>query len=103
MFCGGCYRPTDAWVHLRDAGPFETYSVSCLDTDARRITEPILVGVVSIDGASPKMGMMHYFGEMAKDEIRIGMRVKAKWRGPRDRGGGGLDIAYFRPLREGEG
>ena len=103
MFCEECYRPTDAWVYLRDTGTIETYSVSYLDTDARRITEPILVGVVSIDGASPKMGMMHYFGEMSKDEIRIGMRVKAKWRAPRDRVGSVLDIVYFRPLREGEG
>ena len=103
MFCEECYRPTDAWVVLRDTGTIETYSISYLDTDARRITEPILVGVVSIDGASPKMGMMHYFGEMSKDEIRIGMRVKATWRAPKDRVGSVLDIQYFRPLREGEG
>ena len=30
---------------------------------------PILIGVISIDGAYPKpMGFMHYFGEMTKDE-----------------------------------
>lgn len=103
MFCEECYRPTDAWVYLRDTGTIETYSVSYLDTDARRITEPILVGVVSIDGASPGMGMMHYFGEMSKDDIRIGMRVKAKWRASRDRVGSVLDIEYFRPLPEGKG
>ncbi len=101
MFCEECYRPTDAWVYVRDTGTIETYSISYLDTDARRITEPILVGVVSIDGASPKMGMMHYFGEMSKDDIRIGMRVQAKWRAARDRTGSVLDIEYFRPMRGG--
>jgi len=101
MFCEECYRPTDAWVYVRDTGTIETYSISYLDTDARRITEPILVGVVSIDGASPKMGMMHYFGEMSKDDIRIGMRVQAKWREARDRTGSVLDIEYFRPMRGG--
>ena len=64
--------------------------------------DPILVGVVSLDGASPKMGMMHYFGEMTKDEIRIGMRVKAAWKPREDRHGSVLDILYFRPLRGGE-
>ena len=103
MFCEECYRPTDAWVYVKDTGKVETYSISYLDTDARRITKPILVGVVSIDGASPGMGMMHYFGEMTKDEIRIGVRVKAKWRAPDRRVGSVLDIEYFRPLREGEG
>ncbi len=102
MFCEECFRPTDEWMYVKDSGTIETYSVSYLDRDARRITEPILVGVVSIDGASPKMGMMHYFSEMTKDEIRIGMRVKAKWKPPEQRVGGVLDIEYFRPLREGE-
>lgn len=103
MFCEDCFRPTDAWTVVRDTGTIETFSISYLDTDAKRIAEPILVGVVSIDGASPKMGLMHYFGEMTKDEIRIGMRVKAEWKPPSERVGSVLDIRYFRPLREGEG
>jgi len=102
MFCEECFRPTDTWTYIRDTGTIETYSVSYLDTDAKRISEPILVGVVSLDGASPKMGMMHFFGEMTKDEIRIGMRVRAVWRPPEERKGSVLDIRYFRPLREGE-
>src|SRR5207245_3986398 len=96
------FRPTDEWNFVHDTGTIETFSVSYLDTDAKRITEPILVGVVSLDGASPKMGMMHYFGEMTKEEIRIGMRVKAEWKPPTERRGSVLDIRYFRPLREGE-
>jgi hypothetical protein len=102
MFCEECFRPTDEWTYVRDTGTIETFSVSYLDKDAKRITDPILVGVVSLDGASPKMGMMHYFGEMAKDEIHIGMRVKAVWKPPEERRGSVLDILYFRPLREGE-
>lgn len=102
MFCEECFRPTDEWTPIQDTGTIETFSVSYLDTDARRISDPILVGVVSLDGASPKMGMMHYFGEMTKDEIRIGMRVKAVWKPPDDRTGSVLDVRYFRPLREGE-
>jgi len=102
MFCEECFRPTDEWTYIRDTGTIETFSVSYLDTDAKRIVEPILVGVVSLDGASPKMGMMHFFGEMTKDEIRIGMRVKAEWKLPPERRGSVLDIRYFRPLREGE-
>ena len=102
MFCEDCFRPTDEWTFIRDTGTIETFSISYLDTDAKRIADPILVGVVSLDGASTKMGMMHYFGEMTKDEIRIGMRVKAAWRPREDRKGSVLDILYFRPLREGE-
>ena len=102
MFCEECFRPTDTWTYIQDTGTIETFSVSYLDTDAKRIPDPILVGVISLDGASPKMGMMHYFGEMTKDEIRIGMRVKAAWKPREDRHGSVLDILYFRPLRGGE-
>ena len=101
MFCEECFRPTDAWTYIQDTGTIETFSISYIDTDAKRIPVPILVGVVSLDGASPKMGMMHYFGEMSKDEIRIGMRVKAVWKPTEERTGSVLDIRYFRPLREG--
>ena len=102
MFCEECFRPTDAWAYIQDTGTIETFSVSYLDTDAKRIPDPILVGVISLDGASPKMGMMHFFGEMTKEEIRIGMHVKAVWRPWEERRGSVLDIRYFRPLRQGE-
>lgn len=101
MFCEECFRPTDRWIYVKDTGTIETFSVSYLDRDARRISDPILVGVVSLDGASPKMGMMHYFGEMTKDEIHIGMRVQAVWRPLEERVGSVLDIRYFKPLKEG--
>src|SRR5438034_1249794 len=102
MFCEECFRPTDTWTYIQDTGTIETFSVSYLDTDAKRIPDPILVGVISLDGASPKMGMMHYFGEMTKEEIRIGMRVKAVWKPWEERRGSVLDIKYFAPLPEGK-
>ena len=103
MFCEECFRPTDEWRYILDTGTIETYSASYIDQDAKRISDPILVGVISLDGASPKMGLMHYFGEMGVDDIRIGKRVKAKWKSPDDRTGSVLDVRYFAPLREEKG
>lgn len=102
MFCEECFRDTDDWVELPDTGTVETYSISYLDTDANRIEEPILVGVVSIDGAAEHHGMMHYFGGMDKDDIEIGMKVKAKWKPADEREGSVRDILHWAPL-DGEG
>ncbi|MFQ6060884.1 MAG: Zn-ribbon domain-containing OB-fold protein [Thermoplasmata archaeon] len=102
MFCEDCFTPTNEWVYIKDTGRIETFSISYLDTDARRIKEPIFVGVISMDGASEKQGIMHYFGEITKDRIKIGMRVKAVWRPKRERVGAITDVKYFRPLRRGE-
>lgn len=114
MFCEECYRPTDAWVPVRDTGTVETFSVSFLDMDARRVKDPIFVGVVILDGPEyrapetgrPRMGLMHYFGEIKKDskaqygfDLRIGQRVKAVWKPTAERKGSILDVKYFRPLR----
>ena len=101
MFCEYCYKPTDDWIYLKDTGTIETYSISYLDADARRIKKPILIGVISIDGASPQHGFMHYFDEMSPEEIHIGMKVKAVWKPEKDRTGAITDIKYFKPLKGG--
>ena len=102
MFCEECFRPTDEWTYVKDTGTIETYSISYIDLDARRIETPVYVGVVSVDGAAPRMGLMHYFGGMTPETIRIGLRVKAEWKPPRERVGSVLDIRHWRPLREGK-
>jgi uncharacterized OB-fold protein len=85
--------------------------------DAKRIKDPIFVGVVVFDGPDyqapergrQRMGMMHYFGEIQKDaksstgyDIRIGQRVKAVWKPQGKREGSVLDIQYFRPMKPAE-
>ncbi|MFQ6107491.1 MAG: Zn-ribbon domain-containing OB-fold protein [Thermoplasmata archaeon] len=102
MFCEDCFKPTTEWVYIKDTGKIETFSISYLDRDARRIEDPIFVGVISIDGATEKMGIMHYFDEITRDEIHIGMRVRAVWKSEEEREGAITDIRYFRPLKEGE-
>jgi uncharacterized OB-fold protein len=101
MFCEYCYKPTTEWIYLKDTGTIETFSISYLDPNAQRIKEPILIGVISIDGASPKHGFMHYFGEMTKDEIHIDMKVRAVWKPEKERTGSITDIKYFKPLKRG--
>jgi len=117
MFCEECYRPTDEWVEVRDTGTVETFSVSFVDLDARRIKDPIFVGVIVFDGPDyqapetgrQRAGMMHYFGEIERDaksptgyKIHVGQRVKAVWKAPEEREGSVLDIRYFRPMRPSE-
>jgi uncharacterized OB-fold protein len=98
MYCERCYRPTDSWVRLKDTGRVVTYSVAYVNFDASRRKEPILVAVVEIDGASPLMGILHLLGEIAPEEVKVGMRVEAVWREPGDRVGSITDIKYFKPM-----
>jgi len=44
------------------------------------------------------VGIMHLLGEVAPDDVKIGMRVKAVWKPPEEREGSILDIKYFKPV-----
>lgn len=100
MYCEQCYRPTDEWVHIKDTGTVNTFSISHVGTDARRLRTPILVAVVDLDDASPGMGILHNLGEVEPSKIRIGMKVQAVWKPPSEREGAITDIRYFKPLEE---
>ncbi len=98
MFCEECFRPTDEWVYLQDTGTVNTYSISYIRWDASRVEEPSIPAVIEIDGASPGMGILHLLGEVRPDDVRVGMKVQAVWKPPRQRTGSILDIRYFRPV-----
>jgi uncharacterized OB-fold protein len=99
MFCDWCYGPTDEWIELPDTGIIETFSIAYLDADARRVKEPILMGVIDIDGANEHHGFMHFFGGCKPEKLKIGMKVQAVWKPKKEREGSIRDILYFKPYR----
>ena len=100
MYCEQCFRPTDEWVQIKDSGTVNTYSISHVGTDARRLKTPILVAVVDLDGATPGMGILHNLGEVEPSRIKVGMKVKAVWKSSSERQGAITDIRYFKPTGE---
>jgi hypothetical protein len=98
MYCELCFKPTDEWVYVKDTGTINTYSISYLAADATRLKEPILVAIIDLDGASKDMGIFHHLGEVKKEDIKFGMRVKAVWKPPKERTGAITDIKYFKAM-----
>jgi uncharacterized OB-fold protein len=97
MFCEQCFRPTDRWVEVEDTGIVNTFSICHIRWDMEPLEEPELPAVIEIDGASPGIGFMHKLGEVAPDDVAIGMGVEAVWAPQDERRGSILDIRYFRP------
>ncbi|MDV3292689.1 MAG: Zn-ribbon domain-containing OB-fold protein [Nitrososphaerales archaeon] len=97
MYCEECFRPTDSWVKVKSTGTITTFSISYVNVDASRRSEPILVSVIEIEGASPNMGILHVLGEVAPKDIFVGMKVEAVWKPATEREGAITDIRYFRP------
>jgi acetyl-CoA C-acetyltransferase len=95
MFCERCFRSTDAWVEVEQTGVVQTFSICHVRWDMEPLAEPELPAVVSIDGSDG--GFLHKLGEIAPEDVRIGMAVEAVWRPEAERTGSILDVAYFRP------
>ena len=98
VVCEWCFRPLSEWVYLQDTGTINTFSICYVTWDMRRVKEPEIPAVIEIDGASPGMGIMHLIGGVDPQKVRIGMRVKAVWKPPKERRGAITDIKYFKPI-----
>jgi uncharacterized OB-fold protein len=95
-FCERCFRPTDEWVEVASTGAVETFSICYVTWDMRPLDRPELPAVIRLDGAS-NGGFLHMLGEVAPEDVEIGMRVQAVWKPLEERRSSILDIAHFRP------
>ena len=99
MFCERCFRATDGWVQVEDTGVVETFSICHVRWDMQPLDPPEIPAVIAIDGSDG--GFLHKLGEVAAEDVSIGMAVEAVWRPEEERTGSILDIAYFRPQMAG--
>ncbi len=99
MFCERCFGPTHAWVVVKDTGTVNTFSLSYVSWDVRRLKKPEIPAVIEIDGASTGMGILHVLGNVNPKQVRIGMKVRAVWKPAKQRTGSITDIAYFEPIK----
>jgi acetyl-CoA C-acetyltransferase len=99
-FCERCFRPIDGRADVAAVGAVETFSICHVTWDMRPLEEPELPAVIRLHDASDG-GFLHMLGEVAPDDVRIGMDVEAVWKPEAARTGSILDIAYFRPVDAG--
>ena len=78
-FCERCFRPTDRWEEVAATGVVETFSICHVSWDMQPVDPPELPAVIRLDGAS-QGGFLHKLGEVAPDDVAIGMAVEAVWR-----------------------
>lgn len=100
-FCPRCYEDTKEWVQVSDQGTLKTWSLINFTFAGQTTAPPYITALIDLDGANNSI--THLVGgidmsdiEKVKERIKIGMKVKAKWRN--ERKGHILDIEYFEPL-----
>ncbi len=86
-------------MQVETTGVVQTFSICNVRWDMQTLDEPELPAVIAIDGSNG--GFLHMLGEVEPDGVTIGMKVEAVWKPAGERTGSILDIAYFRPRRDG--
>ena len=92
--CPTCFTENKEWVSVSDVGIVQAFTVARRQLAAMKKKVPICFGLIKLEGADT--ALLHYLGEVDIADIKIGMRVKAKFAKERD--GKTTDIDYFRPF-----
>lgn len=73
-FCSDCGVPMKSFVPLKDTGEIINYTVCCQNVNGSRRDEPIVIGLVRLDGADTGI-----YGEIrpAGAKVEVGIRVRA--------------------------
>lgn len=96
--CGDCFaKAAEEFVELPETGIVKNFTVANYNVNerkARKLKEPIIVGLVQIDGADT--AMITQVINIIPDEIKEGMRVKVVWADKIK--GNPKDIKGFEPI-----
>lgn len=96
-FCEVCFNPITQYMELPDAGVVETFSITYVRWDRSKLEYPNIPAVIMIDQTKPKAGLLHLIGGCDPKAVKIGMKVRAKWKPAGQRQGAITDIEYFEP------
>jgi uncharacterized protein len=91
--CPSCFTPNEQWVELGPEGELVAFTVARRQLAALPHPAPVIFGLIKLDGAST--ALLHHLGEIAPEQVKIGMRVKPRFAPHRT--GAITDIACFIP------
>lgn len=92
--CPSCFTDNNQWVNVSDIGVLEAFTVARRQLAALQGKVPVCFGLIKLEGADT--ALLHYLGEVDPEDIKIGMRLRARF--AEEREGKITDIAYFRPI-----
>jgi hypothetical protein len=93
IFCERCLAELEDWIDVGLTGEVYTFTFLFRNLDGTPREEPEIVALIRMhDG-----GLVHRLGEVAWEQVAIGMPVEAVLKPNGEREGSILDIEYFKP------
>jgi uncharacterized OB-fold protein len=95
LFCERCFSELGADTKVGPEGVLESFTVGTVGVEGEPLEEPVIVGLVRLDGADTVL--LHFLVD--SEAPAIGERVEAVLETKGKRTGSILDIRGFRPVR----
>ena len=92
--CIKCFASLKDFVEVSDTGTITSYSVVNHSESFYPDKSPFVFAIIQLEGADT--GLVHLIGEVDPDDVKMGMKVKAVFKGKRI--GSIRDIRYFKPV-----
>jgi uncharacterized OB-fold protein len=93
--CPTCFTENTDWVEVSDKGVLQSFTIARRQLAALGKSVPVIFGLIKLDGSDTSL--LHYVDEVSEGEVKIGMRLEARFAD--ERKGGILDIAHFHPVK----
>ena len=91
-------EPTSEYVEVADEGVLTTFTIIRIPFEGQKLKPPYCFGAIVLDGAD--MPIYHLISGVPHEDIRMGMRVRAKWKPPEEWETSLENILYFEPTGE---
>ena len=91
-------KPTTDIVEVEDRGVLTTFCVVRIPFEGQKLEPPYVFGAIVLDGAD--LPIYHLISGIPTEEIRMGLRVKARWKPPEQWGPTLESIEFFEPSGE---
>jgi uncharacterized OB-fold protein len=96
LYCERCLSRLDEWLPIPLVGKLASYTVVHRDVEGERLSPPLVVGLIELDGATG--GFVHRVGGVDPGQLRLGQRVAARLRPAGERTGSINDVEFFQPV-----
>ena len=85
-------------MELPHKATVQSFTIVYIPIPGNPIKPPYVIANLVVDGAN--ISFLHLLSECKNEDVRIGMRVEAKWKDPSEWGFAMENIQYFAPIDE---
>lgn len=96
IYCERCFKELNDFHEVVSQGTLETYTVCTEAADGTKLSSPVILAHIRLDGTHG--GLIHKIEGIEPSKIRIGMKVAAVFAEKTKRIGHISDIEHFRPV-----